>query len=315
MILITGANGLVGRQLVPYLAQQGWDIRVMVRPGRERRVRRLGWPDNVQLTTGSLESSEDLHRAMQGVHTIFHLASAQWWGGPRDLDRVDIQGTRNVIAVARSTRVGRMFYLSQLGAEPASAYMLLRTKGQAEALIRNSGLAYTIIRCGVVFGPEDRFVNGLAMILRTNPLVVFQPGEGETLLHPLYIHDLVKALGNALENIDLVDATIEIGGGEYVSYNELIRTVMRVTNAPRLIVPLPPHLLRTLTNFPNRLLPRWPVTRQWFDLLASNRTAKLSNLFDYCGVRPVRFEDTLLTYMPERHYRRELVRFVLGRRD
>jgi hypothetical protein len=55
------------------------------------------------------------------------------------------------------------------------------------------------------------------------------------------------------------------------------------------------------------------MTPQWFDLLASNRTAKLGNLYDYCGVRPVRLEDTLLTYMPQRRYLLELVRFMWRR--
>jgi hypothetical protein len=55
------------------------------------------------------------------------------------------------------------------------------------------------------------------------------------------------------------------------------------------------------------------MTPQWFDILASNRTAQLGNLYDYCGVRPVRFEDTLLTYMPRRRYGVEMLRFLWSR--
>jgi hypothetical protein len=93
----------------------------------------------------------------------------------------------------------------------------------------------------------------------------------------------------------------------------MIRTVMRVSGTRRVIVPVPPYLLRTLNRMVTRVVRRWPMTPQWLDLLASNRTAKLGNLYDYCGVRPVRFEDTLLTYMPGRHYRRELLRFMWRR--
>lgn len=313
MILITGGMGLVGRELVPALTAAGWPVRVLIAPRQERRAARLGWPDSVEIVTGDLADQPDLHLAMQGVHTVFHLASAQWWGASRDLERVDIQGTRSVIAAARAARVGRLYYLSQLGAEPSSAFNLLRVNGQVEGLIRNSGIAYTIMRCGVLFGPTDRFVNGVAMLIRTNPLVFFQPGEGDNLLHPLYVGDLVKALINSLNKIELVDSTIEIGGAEYVTYNEMIRTVMRVSGAHRMIVPLPPYLLRTVNGLLTRVVRRWPMTSQWFDMLASNRTAKLGNLYDYCDVRPVRFEDTLLTYMPERRYWWELMRFIWTR--
>ena len=79
------------------------------------------------------------------------------------------------------------------------------------------------------------------------------------------------------------------------------------------IIPVAPHTLRTITGLMNRVVPRWPMTPQWFDILAGNRTAKLGNLYDYCGVRPVRFEDTLLTYMPQRRYLPELARFMWRR--
>jgi len=312
MILITGATGQVGRYLVPKLIASGWHVRTLVHP---RRHPRWSWPDGVEVISGDLNDSEKLHQAMQGVHTVFHLASAQWWGTSRDLHRVDIQGTHQLVSVARSARIGRLFYLSQLGAEPSSAYTLMRVKGQVEGLIRNSGIAYTILRCGVIFGPEDRFVNGVAMLLRTNPFFFLQPGQGESLLHPLYVLDLVKALENSLENIDLVDTTIEIGGGEYITYNEMIRTVMRVSGMQRIILPIPPYTLRAVTSLMNRLVPRWPMTAQWLDILASNRTAQLGNLYDYCGVRPVRFEDTLLTYMQGRRYFPELLRFMWQRPD
>jgi uncharacterized protein YbjT (DUF2867 family) len=315
MILITGATGLVGRQLVPRLVGAGWPVRVVVAPRRGGRLPRLPWPDDLPVETvvGELDDQASLHEAMQGVHTVFHMASAQWWGTRRDLERVDIQGTRNLVAAARSARIGRLYYLSQLGAEPSSAYTLMRIKGQVEGLIRNSGVAYTVMRCGVIFGPEDRFVNGIAMLLRTNPVFFLQPGHGDSLLHPLYVLDLVQALVNSLESIDLVDSTIEIGGGEYLTYNEIIRTVMRVSGAKRTIVTVPPYLLRTINRTISRIVRRWPMTPQWFDILASNRTAQLGNLYDYCGVRPVRFEDTLLTYMPQRRYGVEMLRFLWSR--
>jgi hypothetical protein len=120
-------------------------------------------------------------------------------------------------------------------------------------------------------------------------------------------------LANSLEKIDLVDMTIEIGGGEYVTYNEMIRTVMRVSGTKRMILNVPPHFLRNVNRVVSRTARRWPMTPQWHDMLASHRTAKLGNLYDYCGVRPVRFEDTLLTYMPHRHYTRELLRFLWQR--
>jgi len=262
---------------------------------------------------GSIQDADSLHQAMVGVHTVYHLASAQWWGRRRDLERVDLQGTRNVITAARAARIGRLVLVSHLGAAPSSAYVLLRAKGQVEDLVRSSGLAYTILRSGVVFGPEDTFVNGIAMLLKTNPFIFIQPGQGDSLLHPLYVNDLIEALVRSLESLNTVDQTLEVGGPEYVTFNEMVRTIMRVTNTPRMLVGVPPYFMRSVTSLINRFVPRWPMTPQWSDILATNHTAPLGNMPDIFGVHPVRFEDTIVSYMHGRHYLPELVRSTLRR--
>lgn len=320
MIVVTGATGFIGRHLVTQLIESGNPVRVLVPPGvigyYTRRNRRWPWAEagEAEIFRGSIFHGESLFQSMQGAHTVFHLAGAQWWGNRRELEHVELVGTRQVITAARSARVGRIISLSHLGAEPSSAYNLLRVKGQVEELIRASGVAYTIFRCGVVFGPDDSFVNNLAMMLRANPVFFLQPGAGESLLHPIFIGDLIQALFNSLEAISLVDETADIGGGEYLSLHELIRTVMRVSGARRVIIPIPPYMLRWTVGLANTIFPRWPVTRQWFDILAGNRTAQLGNLYHYTGVRPVRFEDTLLTYMPRRRYGLEFSRYIFRRR-
>lgn len=310
MILITGATGFVGRALVERLAKDGYRVRVLLPTSQQDDL----WPTlAVDKIYGSIFNVEVLHQALIGVHTVFHLASAQWWGHKRDLEEIDLNGTQSIITAARAARVGRLIVLSHLGAAPSSAYMLLRAKGQVEETVRSSGLAHTIFRSGIIFGPHDHFVNNVAQLLRLNPVLFLQPGHGEGLLHPLYIDDLIAAMVASMEHLDTVDQTIEIGGPEYVTFNELVRTVMRVTNAPRLIVPVPPYIMRTLVSMSNVLFPYWPMTTQWFDILASNRTTSMGALYNLFGIRPARFEDTIATYMPQRHWGRTLLSNLLRR--
>ncbi len=314
MILVTGATGFVGQALVERLLRDGHQVRILV-AARDRQPPHIPWTaDEVQIARGSLQDEESLHQALIGVHTIFHLSSAQWWGRRRDLERIDLQGTQNIITAARSARIGRIVVLSHLGASPASAFTLLRVKGQVEEAVRASGLAFTIFRSGVVFGPGDSFVNGIALLLRANPFILFQPGHGEGLLHPLYIDDLVEALVMSMEHLDTVDQTLSIGGPEYMTYNEMVRTIMRVTRAHRLVIAVPPYLMRILSRLMNRISPYWPMTPQWLDMLASNRTAPMGVLFSLFEIQPARFEDTILTYMRGRPYMLDLLRLMLRRR-
>lgn len=289
---------------MPQLLAAGLPVRCLI---QMRRVRRgLPWDaeaDNApELIDGHILDDEAVFKAVTGAHTVIHLAGAMWWGRRRDLERIELAGTRNLLSIARSARVGRVIALSHLGAMSASAYLLHRMKGQQEELVRNSGLAYTIIRSGVAYGPDDAFINHIAMMLANNPFVFIMPGQGETLLHPIFVDDLARALMTALEAIDTVDRTIEIGGAEYTTFDDLLATIMRVTGLYRSVFTVPPYAMRLMAGVYRRVFPRSLLTPQWLDMLATNRTAKLGNTYDYFGFQPRRLEDTLLTYLPGRAY-------------
>ncbi|MGQ9907436.1 MAG: NAD-dependent epimerase/dehydratase family protein [Candidatus Flexifilum sp.] len=318
MILVTGGSGFVGRHLVRQLLAAGRPVRLLLTPARAQHWTAQIAPSlpgqPVDLIVGSILDPEALFRAVSGVHTIIHLENAQWWGRARDLERIELFGTRALVEAARAARVGRIITLSHLGAAAASAYPLLRYKGLVEETIKTSGLAYTIIRSGLLFGEEDAFFNHIAMQLAANPIAFLMPGQGEVVLHPLHIDDLIQAVIRALESFDVVDRVVEIGGPEYLTLEDMLRTIMRVTGMYRVIISVPPYVVRWLMAPARLLLPRSILTPQWLDLLAANRAARIGNIFTYFGVQPRRFEDTLLTYMRRRHYGRELLRYTFRRR-
>ncbi len=315
MILITGATGLVGRHLVQRMMNESLPMRCLL---PERRQRRLPWdagnPQAPEIVTGSVTDEEEFFRAVTGCHVVIHLENAMWWGRRRDLEHVELTGARALAAVARAARVGRIITLSQLGAAPSSAYTLHRVKGEVEDILRNSGVAFTIIRSGIVYSSEDAFINHIASMLRINPAFFLMPGGGESVLHPIYIDDLVEAIYRSLNLIRLVDTTVDIGGAEYMSLRDLMRTIMRVTGMRRILVAIPPYFLRWTTGLYSRLLPRSLMTSQWLDILAANRTAPLGNTYDYFGFQPRRFEETLLTYLPRRRHFVGLLRDTFRRR-
>src|SRR5438270_13829851 len=111
MILITGATGFIGRALVERLVTDGYPVRILL-PEKGRQHKKLPWADTtasaIEKVSGSIYDAESLHQAMNGVHTIFHLASAQWWGHRYDLEQIDLRGTRNIITAGRSARIGRL---------------------------------------------------------------------------------------------------------------------------------------------------------------------------------------------------------------
>lgn len=315
MILVTGATGFIGRHVVQQLMAAHLPVRCLL---PEHRTNQLPWDTTSEyapeIVVGNILDEEAIFRAVTGVHTIIHLESAMWWGRERNLERIEVSGTNRLIAAARSARVGRIIYLSQLGAAPSSAFTLHRIKGQAEDLVRRSGLAFTIIRPGLVFGSGDAFVSHLAMMMSSNFVFFLMPGDGDTVLHPIYIDDLVRAIMLSLESVHVVDKVIEIGGPEYITFEDMLLTIMRVTGKYRLIFSVPPYFVRLYSALTSRIFPRTLMTPQWLDILATNRTTQLGNIYEQFGFQPRRFEDTLVTYLPQEKHLMKLLRYPLRRR-
>src|SRR5688572_2486250 len=287
MILVTGATDFIGRALVRQLSETGERVRVLLRssPNSPRLPR--GVP--VEVAVVSLNDARGVHAALRGVDQIYHLASASSQGRRGNLLSTDIEGTRVLAQVANEAGIQRLIYLSHIGADRASAFPIQKAKGIAEEHIRRSGVPYTIIRSSIVFGPEDRFTNNLARLMRAIPVFFPIPNDGRTLLQPLWVEDLVTCLLWALQNPEMVNQTYEIGGGEYFTLRQVLETLMNATHTRRLLVPLPTPWMRGLFVMLDNFIPNFNISTYWLDYVAVNRTCPVDNMPRIFGLMPARF--------------------------
>src|SRR5690554_4093579 len=219
MILVTGGTGFVGKALIRHLVENGLPVRTLIRPSTRSPNLPRGVPVDVAVT--ALNDERGLRAAMVGVDTVYHLASGEWKGARASLMEIDIQGTQAVVRAAQDAGVERIFYISHLGADRASAYPVLKVKAIAEEYIRRSGLDYTILRSAILFGPGDGLTTGLARIMQAVPFGLLTPGDGSVLLQPLWVEDLVTCLVWALDDPDTRNRTFEVGGPEYLTFSQV----------------------------------------------------------------------------------------------
>ena len=311
VILVTGGTGFIGRSLIRQLTEAGYPVRLLIRPSPRSPNLPRGVPVEVALTT--LNDERGLRAAMAGVDTVYHLAGVERRGAYADLMAVDIQGTQAVVNAAKDAGVGRFFFLSHLGADRASAYPVFKAKAIAEEFVRRGGVDYTILRTALVFGPNDGFTTGLAQLLQALPFFFLVPGEGDTLLQPLWVEDLATALLWALDDEATRNQVYSLGGPEYLTFNDVVYLVMEKLRLHRTPVYLKPPYLRGITVLLETLFPSLPVSVYWLDYLAANRTCSLDTLPRFFNLMPARMSHRL-DYLRGVNWRRVILRTIWQRR-
>ena len=291
MILVTGGTGFIGQVLIRHLVSMGFQVRTLLQPSPVSPNLPRGVA--IEAVICGLKDERSLRAAMKGVDVVFHLAGAERKGSQADLMGVDIEGTRTIASVAADAGVERFFYLSHLGADRASAYPVLKAKAIAENYVITSGVPYTIFRTGVVFGPGDRFTTELARLLRRSPGIFLLPGEGESLIQPLWVEDLVTCLTLALDEPSTVNQTFQIGGPEYLTFRQVVDEVKAAARIHRLVVPVSPAYMRILSVYMDNTFKDFPLSVFWLDYLAADRTCSLDTLPRLFGLLPMRFNRQL----------------------
>ena len=149
-----------------------------------------------------------------------------------------IAGTRNVVEAARRVGVKKIALMSFLRARPNCGSPYHESKWAAEEIIRNSGLDYTIVKAGMIYGRGDHMLDHLSHSLHTLPFFA-TVGFKEKPIRPLAIDDLVRILRAALVDARLNRQTVPVTGAEQLNLSEAARRVAGATSRRILILPAP----------------------------------------------------------------------------
>ncbi len=304
MLLVTGGTGFIGRSVLRRLTEDGYTVRTLLNPSQSSPDLPRGV--SVDVTLASLSDRRSVRASLVGVKTVIHLDSAAGLLGTGKTLPMDVAGTRNIAEAAVDAGVNRLVFLSQLGADRASAYPAMRSMALAEEQLRRSGVQFTILRTTAIFGRQDRFTTSLAKMLAVSPLFFPIPGDGSTKLQPLWVEDLATCVAWILDDNSTFGKTYEIGGPEYISFKQIISMIMQAASSPRILISTRPPYLRAGAWLMARLMPMPPVTPLWLDYLAVDRTTDLNTLPREFSLQPSRMQENL-AYLGERNWGWDLI--------
>ena len=287
MILVTGGSGFVGRRVVCRLTDGGHEVRVLA-----RGLRRVDLPQGVQLTRGDVVSGEGLPDAIKGIERIVHLVAIIRESGDQTFDGVIRRGTERLLESATMAGIKKFVYVSAIGAQDNPTYPYLHAKWQAERAVMRSGLTYAIIRPSIVFGEGDEFINALAGLVRYNPVVPVV-GNGKAKFQPIWVEDLVTCVAACLSEGAHDGETLEVGGPEHLTYDDILDTVKDALGKSRPKVHVPLAVMRPVAQVMEWVLPKPPVTLEQLKMLALDNIAETDSVAKHFGVQPRRLADSL----------------------
>jgi uncharacterized protein YbjT (DUF2867 family) len=294
-VLVTGAAGLVGIHTCRELARNGWKVRAMVRDAA-RGAMKLGQLP-VEFRVGDIRDAGELRSALSGCGAVVHLAAIAIEKKGETYAETNTAATERLISAARAENVQRMIFMSQNGADSASRFPFLHSKGVAQDSVRTSGLRWTILRPSVIFGPEDEFVNVLGRLILLTPLIFPLPGGGAARFQPVAVDDVAKVIRMSLEKKDTVGRIYELGGSVPLTLRQMVERILSAMGTSRMLVPIPVPMLRPIVAVAQRVLPSPPVTSSLLDLLALDNTVTNNALTDTFGVTPMPFAGDELSYV------------------
>jgi NADH dehydrogenase len=185
-----------------------------------------------------IENTAALAEAFAGCTAVVHCAGINRELGNQTYQKVHIEGTRHVVDAAKQAGVRKIVLLSFLRARPNCGSRYHESKWAAEEIVRQSGLDYTILKCGVIYGRGDHMLNHLSHAFHTFPLFAFV-GFKDKPMRPNAVEDVARIVKASVLDEALSRKTVPVMGPEEPTLREAVRRVARVTGRRPLMFPMP----------------------------------------------------------------------------
>ncbi len=296
LILVTGGLGVMGATFVKGLLKRGFKVRVLDNSDRFRsRLEGL----EVDIQIADITKPETMGSAFEGVGTVFHLAAILISKDPSLYQKINVGGTRNVIAAAESAGVKHFVLVSSASVTYPHTTPYSLSKRETERLIKEQKtMPWTIVRPTLAYnesGGEE--FNMFADYLKKYPVVPFI-GEGRALKRPVHCDDLMEGFLAIPDNPKTYGKTYSFSGGEAIAIRDMAKLMLKHVGRPKPFVTIPIPVCRVIAFFSERFQAKPLLT--WAAIAGVTQDANLDNSearadLGYC---PISFSEGLQRSYP-----------------
>lgn len=266
-VLVTGATGFIGKDLVSHLLECEWRVKAMSRNGPGS----LPLSERLEFVQADMRDELSLRRAVSGVSVVVHLAAAK--SDEADSQDINVHGAERLARLCLAEGCLRLINVSTQSVGIARKGAYARTKSAAEKIFRDSELHVTTLRPSLVYGEEKSGVFGVVLnFVRRLPAVPVL-GDGQWISAPVYVGDVSRSIIGCIENDCTIGKTYSIGGPRLVTFDELIDRIGAAIGVQRRKIHFPFALSLWATQIITTLWAECPITVS--NVLGSNQNVDI----------------------------------------
>ena len=300
-VLVTGATGFVGREIVRQLRAAGHTIHIVARSPLSRRVQEAAARWQAEVHPGDVLEAATLEGALKGMDAVIHLVGIISEVGDSTFENVHVRGTQNLVAAAQEACVRRFIHMSALGTRPGAASRYHQSKWAAEESVRHSGLEFTIFRPSLIYGREDHFINLFARMIRLSPVVPLLGNPGAR-FQLVPVETVAAAFARSLGEPRSVSQTYDLCGPDALTLSEIVDRVLAVLGKRRVKVQVPLSFARCQAACMEcvflRLLGKAPpLTRDQLLMLVEDNVGNAQPANELFGLKPVPLREGIASYL------------------
>jgi uncharacterized protein YbjT (DUF2867 family) len=221
VILIAGANGHIGKEIVKKCNKRDLSIRCL-----DLHSLDIGQGDTVkgEIIQGDITDLNTAREAVKGVETVLSVMGVRKDTEEMTHEKLEHEGTQNLISASKESGVNHIMYISSMGVTKNVPVQRLKIKWDAEQLLIHSGIAYTIFRPS---GYYTDFLEYFAPEIRKKgSFRVF--GKGLTRLQPIALEDVAETMIRAIGNEKAKNKIFPLGGPEIFTLREILSMLGKV---------------------------------------------------------------------------------------
>jgi nucleoside-diphosphate-sugar epimerase len=308
-IFITGATGFLGVRLVEFLSKnKNLVLFCLIRDKKKKLL--LPNKSNVKFVYGDI-NNKNLHLLVpKKIDTIFHLAALQRNSNYKLCYQVNVEGTRNIIKIAKHIKVKKIIFTSSVNTYLINKGAYAKTKILAENELKNSKIPTIIFKPALIFGPNDAAIAKMLKFIVKLPVVPVI-GDGKKLEQPIYIEEIIELMSLCINREVSGHETYNAAGKDMVSFNNLLRILENAlnknkppsfSNKKKKHLHLPFFMMITFAKLVELFFPKLGFTSEQMYHVNENTTMDLRKTWNTFTYKHYDLKETLEKLIQEKKY-------------